>query len=139
MSAVAHSGPALTFEASATDPQPAISAASAAAETRPQQVVDRWWPGAQRRLGHRSYQSVGHPAGAQADRRPTMDEVKRTYRDVETETKKNVRGIDGTDVKDAIGNAGDEVRKDVGNAGDDLRRGSLDRETEKETETTSRR
>ena len=65
-----------------------------------------------------------------------MDDMKRTYRDVETETKKDLRGIDGTDVKDAIGNAGDEARKDLGNMGDDLRHGSLDRPEDKETETT---
>jgi len=64
-----------------------------------------------------------------------MDEVKRTYRDVETETKKDLRGIDGTDVKDAVGNAGDEARKDLGNLGDDLRHGSLDRPYDNETET----
>ena len=65
-----------------------------------------------------------------------MDEVKRTYRDAETETKKDLRGIDGTDVKDAIGNAGDAARKDLGNMGDDLRHGSLDRDEDKETQTT---
>ena len=39
-----------------------------------------------------------------------MDEVKRTYRDVETNVKKGVRGIDGTDFKDHFGNAGDDHR-----------------------------
>jgi hypothetical protein len=52
----------------------------------------------------------------------SMDEVKRTYRDVETNVKKGVRGIDGTDFKDQVGNAGDEARKDLGNLGDDLRK-----------------
>lgn len=49
-----------------------------------------------------------------------MDEVKRTYRDVETDLKKTTRGIDGTDFKDHVRNAGDEVRKDLGNLGDDV-------------------
>lgn len=66
-----------------------------------------------------------------------MDEAKRTYRDVETETKKGLRGIDGTDVKDTVGNAGDEARKDLGNLGDNLRHGSLDREKDIETGTTT--
>jgi hypothetical protein len=51
-----------------------------------------------------------------------MDEVKRTYRDVETGVKKTVRGVDGTDLRDRVANAGDEVRKDLGNLGDDARR-----------------
>jgi hypothetical protein len=51
-----------------------------------------------------------------------MDEVKHTYRDVETVVKKTVRGIDGTDLRDRVGNAGDEARKNLGNLGDDVRR-----------------
>jgi hypothetical protein len=50
-----------------------------------------------------------------------MDELKRTYRDVETEVKKTARDVDGTDLKDHVGNAGDEARKDLGNLGDDVR------------------
>jgi len=52
----------------------------------------------------------------------SMDKVKRTYRNVETDLKKTARGINGTDPKDYVGNAGDEVRKDLGNLGDDVRR-----------------
>jgi hypothetical protein len=47
-----------------------------------------------------------------------MDDVKKTYRDVEQGAKKTVREIDGHDVGDDVGNAGDAVRKDLGNAGD---------------------
>lgn len=42
-----------------------------------------------------------------------MDEVKRTYRDVETNVKKTARDVDGTDLKDRVGNAGDEAGKDL--------------------------
>ena len=55
-----------------------------------------------------------------------MDEVKRTYRDVETDVKKTARGIDGTDPKDYVGNAGDEIGKDLGNLGDDVRKAGRD-------------
>ena len=48
-----------------------------------------------------------------------MDEVKRTYRDVETNVKKGVRGIDGTDPKDYVGNTGDEIGKPPGRASHD--------------------
>ncbi len=48
-----------------------------------------------------------------------MDEMKKGFREGETDTKEAWRNRDGTDVKDAIGNAGDEVRKHLGNAGDD--------------------
>jgi hypothetical protein len=51
-----------------------------------------------------------------------MDEVKRTYRDVETGIKKAARGVGGTDLKDRVGNAGDETRKNLGNLGDDVRK-----------------
>jgi hypothetical protein len=56
----------------------------------------------------------------------SMDEVKRTYRDVETDVKKTARGIDGTDPKDHVGNAGDEIGKDLGNLGDDIRKAGRD-------------
>jgi hypothetical protein len=52
----------------------------------------------------------------------SMDEVKRTYRDVETDLKKTARDVDGTDPTDRVGNAGDEARKDLGNMGDDVRK-----------------
>ena len=45
-----------------------------------------------------------------------MDDVKRTYRDVETDIKKTARSVGGTDLKDQIGNAGDEARKPSPNA-----------------------
>jgi len=61
----------------------------------------------------------------------SMDEVKRTYRDVETDVKKTARGIDGTDPKDYVGNAGDEVGKDLGNLGDDVREAGREPETPK--------
>ena len=48
-----------------------------------------------------------------------MDEVKRTYRDVEANVKKGVRGIDGTDPKDYVGNTGDEIGKPPGRASHD--------------------
>jgi hypothetical protein len=51
-----------------------------------------------------------------------MDEVKRTYRQVETGGKKAARGVDGTDLKDRVGNAGDAARRNLGNLGDDVRR-----------------
>jgi len=51
-----------------------------------------------------------------------MDEVKRTYRDVETDLKKGAGDLDGTDLKDTVGNAGDEARKDLGNVGDAVRK-----------------
>lgn len=52
-----------------------------------------------------------------------MDDVKKTYREVEKGAKEAVRGIDGDeDLADKVGNAGDEIRKDLGNAGDDLRK-----------------
>jgi hypothetical protein len=56
------------------------------------------------------------------------DEVKRAYRDVETNVKKGVRGIDGTDPKDYVGNTGDEIGKDLGNLGDDVRRAGREQE-----------
>jgi predicted phage gp36 major capsid-like protein len=52
----------------------------------------------------------------------SMDQVKRTYRNVKTDLKKTSRGIDGTDFKDQVGNAGDEIGKDLGNLGDDVRK-----------------
>ena len=45
---------------------------------------------------------------------PTGD-VKRTYRNIETDAKKTRRDLDGTDVKDTVGNAGDEARRVLGN------------------------
>ena len=48
-----------------------------------------------------------------------MDDVKRTYRDVEKDSKQAWRESDGSEgPADKIGNAGDEIRKDLGNAGD---------------------
>jgi hypothetical protein len=51
-----------------------------------------------------------------------VDDIKKTYRDVEQEGKERWRERDGEDLADTAGNAGDEIRKDLGNAGDDLRR-----------------
>ncbi len=48
-----------------------------------------------------------------------MDDLKKGYREGETDTKEAWRNRDGTSVSDAIGNAGDEIRKHLGNAGDD--------------------
>ena len=59
----------------------------------------------------------------------SMDEAKRTYRNVKTDVKKTARGIDGTDFKDQVGNAGDEVGKDLGNLGDDVRKAGREPET----------
>ena len=50
------------------------------------------------------------------------DNVKRTYRDVETRVRKTARSVGGTSLGDHVGNAGDEVRKDLGNLGDAVRR-----------------
>ena len=48
-----------------------------------------------------------------------MDDVKRTYRDVEKDSKQAWRESDGVESPaDKIGDAGDEIRKDLGNAGD---------------------
>jgi len=57
-----------------------------------------------------------------------MDEVKRTYRDVETSVKKGLRGIDGTDPNGYVGNTRDELGKDLGNLGDDVRRAGRESE-----------
>jgi hypothetical protein len=51
----------------------------------------------------------------------SMDDLKRTSRNVTTSVKKTARGLDGTDFNDQVGNAGDEIRKDLGNLGDDIR------------------
>jgi hypothetical protein len=59
-----------------------------------------------------------------------MDNVKRTYRDVETNVKKTARAVGGTDLKDRVGDAGDEASKDLGNLGDRIRR--LGREPERQ-------
>ena len=66
-----------------------------------------------------------------------MDEVKRTYRDVETNVKKAARGIDGTDSKDYVGNAGDEIGKDLGNLGDEVRNAGRDTEGPRSDPATS--
>ncbi len=51
-----------------------------------------------------------------------MDDVKRTYRDVEKDSKQAWRESDGSEgPADKIGDAGDEIRKDLGNAGDTAR------------------
>lgn len=50
-----------------------------------------------------------------------MDEVKKTYRDVETTSKEAIRDVDGHDLSDDLGNAGDEARRKLGNLGDDIR------------------
>jgi hypothetical protein len=51
-----------------------------------------------------------------------MDDVKETYRKVETGMKKTIRSLDGTDLNDQVGNVGDEARKDLGNLRDDARK-----------------
>jgi hypothetical protein len=61
-----------------------------------------------------------------------MNEVKKTYRDFETETKKVARDVGGHDLGDDVGNAGDEARRRLGNLGDDTRR-EID-EQERETD-----
>jgi hypothetical protein len=54
----------------------------------------------------------------------TMDDVKQTYREGETEAKEALRKSDGDEsLADKVGNAGDEMRKDLGNAGDEARSG----------------
>lgn len=50
-----------------------------------------------------------------------MDDLKKTYREGETDAKEAWRNRDGEDLADKVGNAGDEIRKNLGNAGDDLR------------------
>ena len=74
-----------------------------------------------------------------------MDEVKKAYREGETEVKKAYRQADGDEsVGDKVANAGDEVRKDLGNAGDDIRRGidragdEVDRKVTSSTASTTR-
>ena len=50
-----------------------------------------------------------------------MDDVKRTYRDVEKDSKQAWRESDGGEgPADKVGDAGDEIRKDLGNAGDTI-------------------
>ena len=61
-----------------------------------------------------------------------MDDIKKTYREVEDDTKKRWRNSDGEDLADLAGNAGDQARKDLGNAGDTLRH--LEDETERRDE-----
>ena len=70
------------------------------------------------------------------ERDPSMTEVKRTYRNVETGVKKAARSVDGTDLKDRVGNAGDEARKDLGNLGDDLRRTGRKVNADRDAETS---
>ena len=50
-----------------------------------------------------------------------MDDLKKGYRDVESNAKEGWREGDGEDLADKVGNAGDEARKHLGNLGDDLR------------------
>jgi len=50
-----------------------------------------------------------------------MDDVKKDYRDAESDTKEAWRNRYGEDVADKVGNAGDEAREQLGNLGDDAR------------------
>lgn len=61
------------------------------------------------------------PVPCRPGRRWPTGDVKRTYRNIETDAKKTRRDLDGTDVKDTVGNAGDEARRVLGNVGDDIR------------------
>lgn len=69
-----------------------------------------------------------------------MDELKKGFRQGESDSKEAWRDHDGTDAKDAIGNAGDEIRKHLGNAGDNAdeaaKRSQRDAETDANTGTT---
>jgi hypothetical protein len=59
-----------------------------------------------------------------------MDDIKRTYRDVEQGAKETWRKSDGEeDLGDKVGGVGDQARKDLGNAGDAIRR-KVDEETD---------
>ncbi len=62
-----------------------------------------------------------------------MDDLKKGYREGETESKEAWRNRDGTSVSDAIGNAGDEIRKNLGNAGDDADKASKDAQHDADT------
>ena len=53
-----------------------------------------------------------------------MEEVKKTWREGETEVAEKSREADGTDLKDHVGNIGDKARKDLSNLGDDVREGA---------------
>jgi hypothetical protein len=67
-----------------------------------------------------------------------MDEVKKTYREVEQDAKEAWRRSDGDeDLGDKVGNAGDELRKDLGNAGDQIGNAgdAVRRETDKVEQT----
>jgi hypothetical protein len=50
-----------------------------------------------------------------------MDDLKKGYREGETDVKEAWRNRDGEDLGDKVANAGDEIRKDLGNLGDDAR------------------
>jgi hypothetical protein len=61
-----------------------------------------------------------------------MDDVKETYRKVETGIKKTARSLDGTDLDDQVGNVGDEARKDLGNLGDEARKAASEAQIRKD-------
>ena len=65
-----------------------------------------------------------------------MDDLKKGYREGETDAKEAWRNRDGTSPSDAIGNAGDEIRKNLGNLGDDSDNARKDAEREADTEST---
>jgi len=55
-----------------------------------------------------------------------MDDLKKGYRESETEAGKAWRNRDGEDLGDRVGNLGDDIRKNLGNLGDDMRRAADD-------------
>lgn len=55
-----------------------------------------------------------------------MDDLKKGYREGETEAKEAWRKRDGEDLGDKVGNLGDDIRKNLGNLGDDMRRAADD-------------
>lgn len=69
----------------------------------------------------------------------SVDDVKKTYREAETNVKKEWRKADGEeDLGDKAANAGDELRKHAGNAGDDIREGVDDVKDAAKDETERR-
>jgi hypothetical protein len=68
-----------------------------------------------------------------------MDDVKKTYREAETNARKEWRKSDGEeDLGDKAANLGDEINKNAANAGDDLRKGVDEAKDAVEDETERR-
>ncbi len=65
-----------------------------------------------------------------------MDDLKKGYREGETDAKEAWRNRDGTSPSDAVGNLGDEIRKKLGDAGDDADQARKDAQRDADTGTT---